>query len=251
MRRVLLVSLASTALAMAHAVAVPTELRAQGAAATQGISEIRANGTETVSVEPDLALVTIQFTATGKTPAAAGRLAARRAAAIRAAIVALGIPSDSIPTSGAWGRWGNRSHIQVRNDLRDTSYVTNDAMTVRIRDFALIGRVIDTAMAEGAQTVSNVEFQATNTRRAELDALRKATEQARARAEAVAMAAGLRLGRVVELGIDTPGGMLATSYGMADAMALRSERIATQVVAPELKVSVVVSGRWELVAAGR
>ncbi|MDA1082226.1 MAG: SIMPL domain-containing protein [Gemmatimonadetes bacterium] len=215
---------------------------------------VNASGDANITVEPDLALVTIQYSAGGRTPAIAGRAAARKANAIRAAIVALGIPGDSIPTSsmgGYWGGYGNRSGIQVRNEMRDTTYVTNDAFTVRIRDLTLVGRVIDTALTQGAQTISNVEFQATNTERAELEAIKRATLEARSRAAAVAEASGLMLGRALNISVNSQPRQLSMARSMNEGLAFTRADASTTVVAPELKVSVNVSGQWEMVARGR
>ena len=222
------------------------------------VPEVRSHGTATVTVNADLALVTIQYSANARTPAAAGKQAAQRANAIRAAIVAVGIPKDSMPTAGRGGWWGwggARSQIEVRNAMRDTGYVTRDAFTVRVRDLRLVGRVIDTALVEGAQTISNVEFRATDTQRDALEALRKATVEARARAQAVAEAAGMRLGRVLDLTTDGGGDEAVAQQGpmLAEAMYTKAAVMdaPTTVVAPELKVTMSVAARWELVPRER
>lgn len=215
---------------------------------------VSASGTSSITVEPNLAVVTIQYSAAGRTPALAGRAAARRANAIRAAIIALGIPADSLPTTGAnswrWGGWGNRSSIQVRNDMKDTSYVTNDAFQVRVHNLALVGRVVDTALVEGAQTISNVDFQATNTESVRLAAVREATKEARAQAAAVAEATGLTLGRVLNINVNAPPMVVSMASPMADGMVAFARRAetSTTVVAPELKVQVSVNGSWEMVS---
>lgn len=230
-----------------------TAARAQTAAVPS--STVSAAGEASITVEPDLALITIQYSAGGRTPALAGRAAARRANAIRAAIIALGVPADSMPTSGMggyWGNYGNRSSIQVRNEMRDTTYVTTDAFLVRIHDLKLVGRVIDTALAEGAQTISNVEFQATNTARVEIEAIKQATLEARSRAAAVAEASGLVLGRALNISVNAPPRLLSMAKSMNEGMAFaRASDVSTTVVAPELKVTVNVSGQWELVTPGR
>ncbi len=234
----------SVLIATAVALATPGEVQAQLAAQPTG--EVRASGNATVSVAPDLAIVTIQFSASGKTPALAGRAAATRAAAIRRAIEALGVPRDSMPTKGRAGWWwANRSEMQFRKEMRDTIYVTNDQFSVRLHDFELIGRVIDTALAEGAQTISNVEFQATNTSVATILAIKQATAQARAYAAAIAEASGLTLGRAIDLSTDAQPMMFAREALSMD-MAMAKQADATQVVAPELKVTMTVNGRWEM-----
>lgn len=228
----------------------PIALAAQTAQPAAAVSEVHASALATVSLEADLAVVTIQFSASGKTPALAGRAAATRANAIRAAVVAVGIPRDSMPTSGRSGRWGSRSDMRITNNLRDTAYVTNDLFAVRVRDLKLIGRVIDTALTEGAQTISNVEFQATNTTTATIEALKKATVMARANANAIAEASGMRLGRPIELSTSSAQYPMASSAndGVMFAKAMSAE---TTVVAPEMKVTMTVAGRWELVPPQR
>jgi uncharacterized protein YggE len=152
-----------------------------------------------------------------------------------------------MPTKGRAGWWwANRSEMQFRKEMRDTIYVTNDQFSVRVHDFDLIGRVIDTALAEGAQTISNVEFQATNTSEATIAAIKQATAQARSYATAMAEASGLRLGRSIELSTDAQPMMFAReALSMDMASSKRAE--ATQIVAPELKVTMTVHGRWETV----
>ncbi|MDQ8165761.1 MAG: SIMPL domain-containing protein [Gemmatimonadota bacterium] len=239
----------SILIATAVAVATPAAARTQIAAPApaQPASEVRASGNATVSVTPDLAVVTIQFSASGKTPALAGRAGAARAAAIRRAIEALGVPRDSIPTKGRAGWWwANRSEMQFRKEMRDTIYVTNDQFSVRLHDFELIGRVIDTALAEGAQTISNVEFLATNTSAATIMAIKQAAEQARAYAAAIAEASGLTLGRAIDLSTDAQQ-MMFGREAMSLGMAMAKQADATEVVAPELKVTMTVQGRWEMV----
>ena len=235
-------------LAMPAFAVVAIAAAAPASVIAQGTSEVRASGAATVSVDADLAIVTIQYSAGGRSPAIAGRAAALRANAIRAAIIALGIPKDSLPTTGRYGRWGSRSELQVRNEMRDTSYVTNDAFAVRIHDLSMIGRVIDTALAVGAQTISNVEFRATHTTVATIEAIKQATVMARSHAEAAAEASGLKLGRAIELAVDGSPMVVASTMAMNEGAMFRMVDASTTVVSPELKVTMSVSGRWELVA---
>jgi uncharacterized protein YggE len=249
MTRTLAIVLSSAALAAATPLAPSQRIDAQGIQTLQPAGEVRASGVATVGIEPDLAIITVQYSANGRTPAAAGKSAAARADAIRRAIVAVGIPYDSIPTKSRYSWWwgGNRSQMEFRNNMRDTIYVTNDAFSVRVRDFKLLGRVIDTALAEGAQTISNVSFQATNDSPARIRAIKEATAQARANAGAIAEASGLRMGRVLEISTDASPYMMAQDE-MSQVGFAQAKAIATQVVAPELKVTVTVSGRWEMLS---
>jgi uncharacterized protein YggE len=244
--RYLALTTGAALLSMAAPLARAQRVDAQGSTEARA-GEVRASGFATVAMEPDLALVTVQYSASGKTPAAAGKAAAARADAIRRAIEALGIPRDSMPTSGG-NRWwgGSRAQMEFRREMRDTVYVSTDAFTVRIRNFALIGRVIDTALAHGAQTISNVSFQATNDGPSRLRAIRDATVQAKANANAIAEASGLRMGRAIEISTEVQPYMMAQGESFERSAMMKAD-VGTQVVAPELKITMTVHGRWEMV----
>jgi len=216
---------------------------AQEDASPSTIPEIRTSASSSLTVPPDLATISITFTARGRSPRAAGLAAAERANAIRRALIAVGIPKDSLPTGRQWGWWGNRSSIRTDYAGRDTTYVTTEALTARIRDLTLIGPAIDTALSEGAQEISNVQFTATETGAAYVQALKDATRLVRQRAEAMAQAAGGTLGRTIELTTEP------RRYYEESTFMLRGGSIdggsATSVVAPQITVTVTVYGRWE------
>lgn len=207
-------------------------------------AEIRTSGSSIVTVPADLATVTIEFTGRGKTPQIAGQAAAERANAIRKALIATGIPRDSLPTGGRWGSWGNRSDMRLEFFGRDTFYTTNDVFTARIHNLDLVGRVIDTALAEGAQRISNVEFGRTNPKPFSVQALREATQMARSNAETMAEAAGGSLGRMIELTTESAAAFAPVSSFGASAMGA-ARAVQTTIVAPQLSATATVRGRWE------
>lgn len=226
---------------------------ARGVSAQQGsspppvTSEISTSAAATLTLPPNLATISIEFTARGRSPRDAGRAAAERATAIRRALIAIGIPKDSLPTGERWGWWGNRVDMQVDRTGRDTSYVSTDVMTARIRDLTLVGRAIDTALVERAQLISNVQFAATDPERETVMALRSATQRASARAEAIAEAAGGTLGRTIELTTERRGGYRdyeGYSFDLRGA-GVEGGAVSTTVVAPQITVTVTVYGRWE------
>jgi hypothetical protein len=73
--------------------------------------EVRTSGTAQRTVDPDLATVSVQFSATGATPAEAGGHLAARADSLRRALATLGIPGirSSIEDAGTGGAIGSRS----------------------------------------------------------------------------------------------------------------------------------------------
>ncbi len=232
--------------------------------------EVRTAATVQRSFQPDLATVTLQFTAEGGTPAQAGSRLASRADSLRRALATLGIPRDSLVNRNRWYWWRGRietipgpvkiaprstpgSDPRFNYPVQDTTYRAHDAIEVRMHDLSRVGAVLDTALGRGISDISDVRFTASDVSAAQVEALREATVRARKQAEAIAAAGGLQLGRVLALSTqaDYVGG-----YG-ADDFALRGVTLGTAgtvadgtptvVVQPSVPVSVTVYGRWELI----
>lgn len=197
---------------------------------------IRTSASAGRDLAAESAVLTINFSVRRRSPAEAGRANAERATKIRQALRGLGLPEDSITTRGY------SSVLVVDPYGRDTSFVASNAAVVHIGDLDLISRVIDTALVEGATQVGNLQFRARGSERARLDALADATRLAREQAEAMARAAGGRVGRLVQLSTEAP----TRSYYQLDEMVSSASGpgTGTPIQAPTLRVVVTVHGVW-------
>ena len=82
-------------------------------------------------------------------------------------------------------------------------YVARNMIEVRLDDIARVGEVIDLAVTSGATNVHGVRFDVKQRESLEREALKRATADARARAEAAASGAGRTIDRVLR--IEEPG----------------------------------------------
>src|SRR5262245_20521454 len=245
--------------ALAFIVSPQSPLRAQSD--TTRTPEVRTAGSAQQSVEPDLATVSVQFSAPGSTPALAATHLAARADSLRRALATLGITADSLISRTRWYWWNNR--IERRPASRcvpratgrpgdpfcdvvwDTTYIANDGIEVRMHDLKRVGAVLDTLMGRGITDISEVRFSATDVRAAQDEALREATVRARAQAEIIASAGGMKLGRVLSL--TTESDYSRQLFSIEGTVVSAGTSPATVVTHPSLPVSVTVYGRWELV----
>lgn len=255
--RVLLVGLALLA---------ASSLRAQRPDSAR-IAQIMTSASAERSVVPNLATLSARFSASGRTEADAGAHLAARTDSIRRALGTLGIPKDSLPNRARWWWWPGRISSSVSSkcvpvphkqtepehcEMRyDTTYVATDAIEIRIHDLTRLGAVTDTLMSRKVVDMSGIEFTATDVSAARLDALREATQRARAEAEVIAAAEGLALGRTLSLSTEGPDdGYREPYFDIRDASvttgAVRGGQ-ATDVVQPNVTVSASVYCRWELV----
>ena len=232
------------------------------------VPEIRTTATAHRTVPPDLATVTLQFTADGRTPRDAGLRLAARADSLRRALAALGLSRDSLVTSSNWYWWRGRIEVlpqsiryvarttigpqgETRDAVQDTLYRAHDAIQVRIHDLSKVGAVLDSAMAHRITEISGVQFSATNVTAAREEALREATVAARRQAEIIAGASAAQLGRTLSLSTesdyrDREPFLVPSGYASTDSE-VRGEP-GTVVVQPSISVSITVYGRWELIA---
>jgi uncharacterized protein len=248
---------------------VGTQIPAQTQSDRPDTPEVRTAATVQRSVQPDLATVTLQFTADGTTPAQAASRLAGRADSLRRALSTLGIPRDSVVNRSRWYWWPGRietipepmrygapsrpgSDGRPRDRVQDTTYRAHDAIEVRIRDLSKVGAVLDTVTGRGITDISGVQFAASDIAAVQEEALREATVRARRQAEAIAAASGLQLGRVLSLSTQADYADQYRFYDWASAGAVTAGALAegsrTVVVQPSIPVSVTVHGRWELVS---
>lgn len=82
-----------------------------------------------------------------------------------------------------------------------TGYRVNAAITIKVRNLEKINEVIDSATANGANTVSGIQLTVDDDKQKELlqQAREQAIDEAKTKAESLARAAGITLGRIVNV----------------------------------------------------
>jgi uncharacterized protein YggE len=206
---------------------------------------IAASGVGEARIVPDRAMLTVAVESQAPTAAKAGTDNAARQTRVIDAVKAAGVAAAQIRTSGY-----NVFPEYAQGDGRApriTGYRAHNSVLIEVRDIAAVGKIIDAALAAGANNIGSMSLFASNTDAARKEALQKAVAKARTEAEAVASAAGGSLGGLLELSIE-PYGMpqplmrqAAANMAMADA---------TPIETGELTVNAMVRARW-LFVSGR
>jgi uncharacterized protein len=173
--------------------------------------------------------------------AQAGQDNARAVRATLDTLRALGLPREQLGTFGY-------SVQPLYNQTKLTGYSAHNTIRVEIRKLDDVGRVIDAALASGANSIGNLQFTATNEDSARRDALARATEQAKGDAEVLARAAGGTLGPLLELTATNEGGIRPV-YAMRAFAAGAAAQPPTPVEAGPITISVSVQVRWQFLPA--
>jgi hypothetical protein len=149
---------------------------------------ITVNGNGSVSAVPDRATFDFSIETHAKTASAALTENSTDASAVIAALKAAGVTSDNLQTS--------QVSLQPQSSQDGTTiigYIASNDVTVQT-PLANAGKVVDAAVGAGADGVSGPSLDVSDQDSLYRDALDKAVDDAKLKAQALADAAGLTLG---------------------------------------------------------
>ena len=218
------------------------------AAAAFADSRITVNGTGEVRVSADTAVISLGVNARDKDVLKAQQKVNETIAAIRAALAAAGVKEENINTDFI--------NIYAIYDYKEdqeqiVAYNANSTLAIKVTDMESVGSIIDICFAAGANTLNGINFSASDTTDAEADAMKKAVADAKAKAEVLAEAAGLKINGIEvisEGGVysytNTVGNMYDKGFGEMEE-ADRASSAETVVQSAKLIVSASVSITFE------
>ncbi|WP_454279213.1 SIMPL domain-containing protein [Sphingomonas sp. Marseille-Q8236] len=193
---------------------------------------------------PDLATIRAGVVSQGATAAAALTDNAQRMARVLAAVKRAGVADRDIQTATVQLQPQYRYGENVPPTI--TGYQATNTLSIRFRDIAKSGTVLDALVAQGANQIDGPNLSIDKPDAALDEARTDAVAKARARAELYAKAAGIRVARIVSItenGADAGG----PERPMMMARAMAADASAKTSIAPgERDVTVNVSVRFLL-----
>lgn len=209
---------------------------ASGAALSQANAGITVNATGKVSTAPDLCNFSATITARAADASAAQKAAAQPTTDVIAKLKELGVDEKSIQTSYTdvspyWDENGETDEYEARTVLEVTKVPVEQ-----------VSELMQAATDAGANQVDFMGYVTTSYDEAYQEALAKAVEAARPKAEAIAAASGARLGKVLSV---TEGyqdmSLFAKSEAFATDGAAASEEAGIEVAPGEVEIEAQVT----------
>jgi uncharacterized protein YggE len=195
---------------------------------------------------PDEATVRLGVSAQAPTAREVQDQVNRIAGAILEAVRRLGIPADHIQTSElnlgpVYGQDRTGSEVQ---EPRIVGYQSSNVVSVQVEQLDKVGPVIDAGLGAGANRLEGVAFGLRDDRKARAEALTRAVEEARGKADALARALKVRLVRILEV---SEGGISVMPQPFVRGrMAMETAMADTPVSAGQVGVTASVTVRWEI-----
>jgi uncharacterized protein YggE len=156
---------------------------------------ILTNGTASVTKQPDLALISVGVDAQAPSASQAQQLLASKATKLVAEAKALGIASNDIDTAGY-----SISPTYLAPDYTHVSgYAASEQLSLKWHDVNTVGKALDGLVQEGDGDRIYASFTLADMSAAEAEARTLAIADAKGRAEAMAQAAGVKVGVVLRI----------------------------------------------------
>ena len=178
---------------------------------------ISVSGEGVVEVQPDRATISVGVITREKNPSAVQAANARAASNVINSIVALGVQRKNIST-GNYNFAPSYRHTDNGKRILD-GYEATNSVTVIVDDLNLVGKIIDAALANGANQVNSLNFGLRNKTAHQDEALRLAVLDAKRKAEVAAAALGKSIVGVRSVAINHSAVNAPRNYKMSRAMA--------------------------------
>lgn len=212
---------------------------ALGSSAALAETKITVAGTGETRISADTAVITLGVSARNQDVLEAQRQVNEAIAAIRAALTACGVAEEDINTDymSIYAIYDYEEDVE-----KVRAYNASTTLAVKVTDMDLAGRVIDEAFGAGANTLNGISFSASETDGARNESLKAAVADARAKAEVLAEAAGLKITGIEEI---SEGGVYSYDNAVGNFRAAQMDKgtgsAATVVQAAKLVVTVTVN----------
>lgn len=178
--------------------AAPAVVNAIGGDTNGGIARgLVTTGAGYVKVRPDMVEVSLGVTAIADTAAGAQSAIAEREARILERAAKLGIPVGDTKT--ATYRIDPQYSYTPGAPARITGYQAQETVIVIVRDVEALGTALDTFVQDEGAMTTTIHFTLSDPKAPQAQARDLAIADARAKAEAMAKAAGIKLGKIVAI----------------------------------------------------
>jgi hypothetical protein len=180
---------------------------------TTPVRTINVNGTGTVQMQPDIARVSIGVNT--QDPDVSKALSENTAAskAIKQTLLDMGVAEKDIQTSNFNIYPQQQQNMPATPDTpagNQTVFVVQNTVTVVVRKLDSLGDILAAVVDQGANTMNGVTFDVEDSTASYAEARQKAIEDAASQAQAIADAAGVKLGEINSISIGGNGSPVKT-----------------------------------------
>ena len=156
---------------------------------------IKVSGEATMTVEADMAVLSLGIVQLAKTPLAVRAAATGTADKVISSLIALGIEKKQIRTSNfniypVYDERPNKQNVIV-------GYRADTTITLTLEDTAVVAQAVETAVGAGANEIRGLNYKKRDEDSLRVETLKQAVVNATAKAAAMAETLGRKLGKAI------------------------------------------------------
>jgi uncharacterized protein len=185
-------------LALAAAIVLPV---AAARADTQPPPRVMVTGEGESAIAPDLALLSLSVMREAKTARAALDANNDAMATVIAAMKAAGVEERDLQTAGIQivPRYNYNNKPDGSQEAELVGYQVTNTLSVRVRDLSMTGEILDKSVSLGVNQGGGISFTNDDPEKALTEARKLAVADAMQKARTLSEAAGVNLGRIIEI----------------------------------------------------
>lgn len=206
------------------------------------MAKIQVSATGTANMAPDMATVSAGVVTQGTTAREAMVGNAAKMTRVFEELKAAGIETKNITTSQL--SLQPKYNYQNRQAPKIDGYEARNTVSAKTYDLDSVGTMLDALVKAGVNNINGVQFSIKDSKSAKDKAREDAIREAREKAESMAAAAGVKLGKLKSL---SESGGNFNPRPVAYAMEARSAGASTPVAAGEQEISVTVNMSYDIV----
>lgn len=206
---------------------------------------LNVTGSGTVYLDADIAYASLGVSYTGADLSVIQQQANETIEAVCQAMEEVGLDAKNISTDNI-NIYPMYDYSQ--NDVKLTGYRIDERLSIHTEDIDALGAYIDAAFAAGANTFDSITFSVKDDSQAKKDALKKAVQDAREKAEVIAEASGEEIDSVITISENAQYSYYNrdTKAYTADIAPMAAEGSATTVRVAQINVSADVQISYRL-----
>jgi uncharacterized protein YggE len=202
------------------------------------------NGNGTILIEPDIAYINIGVQTEGSNAQEVVDSNNQQSQALIDALSGEGVAEKDIQTSN-FSIYPRQEYDREGQPTGEITYIVNNTVSVTLRELDNIGTVLNAVVSAGANTINGIQFDIEDREAAQQQAMVAAVENARARAEVLAAAAGVDLGDVLSIQTYLGGGS-PVPYVKSYDLAVQESAMGVPVSPGEMQIMVDVNVIYEI-----
>src|SRR6185369_9162628 len=166
---------------------------------------IKVSGTGVISSKPDRARIHMQVSNVNKSIVAGKKFVDENVSQVQKMLLDQGVKPEHIKTSGL-SVYEERSELMNRDGSRNVTkqegYRVSRAIVSQIEDLTRLDVILDNALNLGTNSIQNIEFYSSRSTELNFEAMEKASEDARKKADFLVKQFGCKLGKAQQIEYD-------------------------------------------------